>query len=530
MDLLFSQIWIDHRLRFDHLTEANCVPNLTLSHSSINKLWTPEVSFVNSKKTDIHASPSPNIFLMIYPNGTVWANYRLQVIGPCDMNLELFPMDVQVCEMVIESYAYNTAKVSLSWRDWNPVFSIAKSKLADFTLYDAMVTIFIFLSLIEVAIVCYIEHKQAKARRIRERERKMKRMEELSRFKGFRKSSTQSIESNQQNQSFTSSFKRKAFKRAVVGENEYETARLLHQDSVFVEESNGDVDSARGSLRRPSLRRISAFLKDKNKSILRRTKKNQPCLMDSIQALTAISFGFGGTEIDMESPPEWTGNLDTIAIHSQRIINRVLYDRNYDKHLTPDPKGVTVSIELALQTFYDISETSPCYVNLELYPFNEEECELILESYAYNAANVRLKWRDWNPAVAFVFGSLVELAIVGHLHRTARSTKTNQKKTRRNSSFQTNYDLSESGTSLKEELPSYGTFYHEDDLPEEHISILQQPTNGRVNEHRPSVNFGALSEFTNRTIEQSAKRAAKNSINFNYKIFQSQFIHRKIPE
>lgn len=49
----------------------------------------------------------------------------------------------------------------------------------------------------------------------------------------------------------------------------------------------------------------------------------------------------------------------------------------------------------------------PCYVNLELYPFNEEECELvsilhnwkqnsyaknviqILESYAYNAAHVR---------------------------------------------------------------------------------------------------------------------------------------------
>ncbi|ETN83722.1 hypothetical protein NECAME_07264 [Necator americanus] len=41
----------------------------------------------------------------------------------------------QTCELVIESYSYNAAKVALNWREWSPVFSIAKSKLADFTLY-----------------------------------------------------------------------------------------------------------------------------------------------------------------------------------------------------------------------------------------------------------------------------------------------------------------------------------------------------------------------------------------------------------
>ncbi|KIH52473.1 hypothetical protein ANCDUO_17425 [Ancylostoma duodenale] len=78
----------------------------------VDRLWTPNVCFVNSKKTEIHSSPTPNIFLMIYPNGTVWT-----------------------CELVIESYSYNAAKVALNWREWSPVFSIAKSKLADFTLY-----------------------------------------------------------------------------------------------------------------------------------------------------------------------------------------------------------------------------------------------------------------------------------------------------------------------------------------------------------------------------------------------------------
>uniref|UniRef100_A0A914R3R5 Neurotransmitter-gated ion-channel ligand-binding domain-containing protein n=1 Tax=Panagrolaimus davidi TaxID=227884 RepID=A0A914R3R5_9BILA len=41
LDLLFSQIWHDPRLRFDHLT--NCLTNLTLGHAVIDKLWTPNV-------------------------------------------------------------------------------------------------------------------------------------------------------------------------------------------------------------------------------------------------------------------------------------------------------------------------------------------------------------------------------------------------------------------------------------------------------------------------------------------------------
>ncbi|KAL6743548.1 hypothetical protein Aduo_016574 [Ancylostoma duodenale] len=133
LDLLFSQIWHDPRLSFEHVTP--CLQNLTLGYQMVDRLWTPNVCFVNSKKTEIHSSPTPNIFLMIYPNGTVWVNYRLQVQSPCIVDLVLFPMDVMTCELVIESYSYNAAKVALNWREWSPVFSIAKSKLADFTLY-----------------------------------------------------------------------------------------------------------------------------------------------------------------------------------------------------------------------------------------------------------------------------------------------------------------------------------------------------------------------------------------------------------
>ncbi len=63
-------------------------------------------------------------------------NHRVRLVAPCDMDLTLFPMDVQKCKIVFESYSYNVAKVRLNWRSWSPVFSISKSKLPDFILYS----------------------------------------------------------------------------------------------------------------------------------------------------------------------------------------------------------------------------------------------------------------------------------------------------------------------------------------------------------------------------------------------------------
>jgi hypothetical protein len=114
-----------------------CVPNLTLSSVITEKLWQPFVCFVNSKKSELHSSPSPNTFVLIYPNGTVWVNYRLKIEGPCYVDLELYPFNEEECELVLESYAYNVANVRLKWRDWDPVFEYpSRTKLPDFVLHD----------------------------------------------------------------------------------------------------------------------------------------------------------------------------------------------------------------------------------------------------------------------------------------------------------------------------------------------------------------------------------------------------------
>ncbi|KAK0390495.1 hypothetical protein QR680_019378 [Steinernema hermaphroditum] len=135
-DVWFSQIWHDPRLDF---SDRNyCLTNLSLAAHQLSNLWTPNVCFVNSKKVEIHSSPTQNILLLAMSNGTIWVNHRVSLQGPCQLDLTYFPMDTQRCNIVFESYSYNTAEVRIIWRDWDPVTIADPSakKLPDFELVD----------------------------------------------------------------------------------------------------------------------------------------------------------------------------------------------------------------------------------------------------------------------------------------------------------------------------------------------------------------------------------------------------------
>uniref|UniRef100_A0A915I505 Neurotransmitter-gated ion-channel ligand-binding domain-containing protein n=1 Tax=Romanomermis culicivorax TaxID=13658 RepID=A0A915I505_ROMCU len=64
LDLMYSEIWFDPRLIFNNY--SICLTNLTLKSHTRNRLWTPDTCIINSKKAEIHKSPSENTFVIIY--------------------------------------------------------------------------------------------------------------------------------------------------------------------------------------------------------------------------------------------------------------------------------------------------------------------------------------------------------------------------------------------------------------------------------------------------------------------------------
>ncbi|CAB3398693.1 unnamed protein product [Caenorhabditis bovis] len=115
IDILFTQLWHDSALSFAHLPA--CKRNITMEARLLHQIWSPNTCLINSKKTSVHASPTENVMIILYENGTVWINHRLSVKSPCNLDLRQFPFDIQTCILIFESYSHNSEEVELHWME-----------------------------------------------------------------------------------------------------------------------------------------------------------------------------------------------------------------------------------------------------------------------------------------------------------------------------------------------------------------------------------------------------------------------------
>ncbi|VDK63626.1 unnamed protein product [Onchocerca ochengi] len=94
MEIYINEMWLDPALNFEHLTP--CKDNLSLNHQ------------------------------------------RVRVKGPCIMDLSNFPMDVQTCHLIYESFNYNNQEVRMRWNtiNPNPVYVVSQIMLPDFILIN----------------------------------------------------------------------------------------------------------------------------------------------------------------------------------------------------------------------------------------------------------------------------------------------------------------------------------------------------------------------------------------------------------
>lgn len=110
--------WQDPRMMFPDITNEKTYNNrtiLTMDLKFLDELWVPDVFFANEKSANVHQITSDNKRLRIDSAGYIYLEMRLSATLSCHMRFEHFPMDVQVCAIEIESFAYDTADVNFDW-------------------------------------------------------------------------------------------------------------------------------------------------------------------------------------------------------------------------------------------------------------------------------------------------------------------------------------------------------------------------------------------------------------------------------
>ncbi|PVD34536.1 hypothetical protein C0Q70_05811 [Pomacea canaliculata] len=112
MTFYLRRKWVDERLAFTSFPGAEV---LELDTRVIDKLWVPDIYFRNEKSASVHNVTVPNRLLHLHKNGTVLYSSRLSMTLSCQMDLTLFPLDVQSCPLIIQSYSYTTANVDFQW-------------------------------------------------------------------------------------------------------------------------------------------------------------------------------------------------------------------------------------------------------------------------------------------------------------------------------------------------------------------------------------------------------------------------------
>ncbi|XP_065211330.1 glutamate-gated chloride channel isoform X1 [Planococcus citri] len=130
VQLTFREQWMDERLKFDDYDGR--IKYLTLTDAS--RVWMPDLFFSNEKEGHFHNIIMPNVYIRIFPYGSVLYSIRITLTLSCPMNLKLYPLDKQVCSLRMASYGWTTDDLVFLWKEGDPVQVVKNLHLPRFTL------------------------------------------------------------------------------------------------------------------------------------------------------------------------------------------------------------------------------------------------------------------------------------------------------------------------------------------------------------------------------------------------------------
>ncbi|XP_045492202.1 glycine receptor subunit alpha-1 isoform X1 [Colias croceus] len=128
VDMFIRQTWLESRLQLPDDIFEEGDDHVTLPPEFFDNLWHPDPYFLNSKVTggDCHfCHQSAEIAelthkfssVTLYRNQTVRYAARMHAIIACQMEFQLYPMDIQSCPIYIESFSYSNQKVRFKWSE-----------------------------------------------------------------------------------------------------------------------------------------------------------------------------------------------------------------------------------------------------------------------------------------------------------------------------------------------------------------------------------------------------------------------------
>jgi len=111
IDTFIRQRWYDKRLAYEGGLESYTIMDPELQ----KKIWKPDTYFENVKAADVHDVTMPNVLLRVHRSGLVLYSMRVTLRMSCNLELELYPFDAQICYVRISSYANTDDVIRYHW-------------------------------------------------------------------------------------------------------------------------------------------------------------------------------------------------------------------------------------------------------------------------------------------------------------------------------------------------------------------------------------------------------------------------------
>ncbi|KAK6751445.1 hypothetical protein RB195_003065 [Necator americanus] len=138
LQITFRQYWQDSRLDYSSMFAGKDVPKFLIITEK-DAIWTPDTFFLNEKKAHRHDIDKLNLMIRVHANGTVMYSERISLTLSCPMHIQNYPMDEQICNLDLASYAFTTDDILYRWHPPDPIqfHPMLNTSLPCFTLDEA---------------------------------------------------------------------------------------------------------------------------------------------------------------------------------------------------------------------------------------------------------------------------------------------------------------------------------------------------------------------------------------------------------